>query len=1071
MINKMPVLITTDSVCDLPKELIDDLPIAVNPYYVQTETGKFMDGVEISSEDIILYMEDGNYNVKSVSPSVEQYKDFFSKQSVKAERIIHITMGMLSSQGYQNALEATENIPQITIIDSTHISSGLGLVVLKAAKLADEGCDADYIINYIEKYKTRVSSSFVVRDTEFLYQSGRLPKVVKHICDRFLLHPLLGMKNSKITVTGILRGQWKAVIRTYVRKTLKHPGGIDTQQLILTNAGLDQETLNTIKELVQKRVPFKKIYVQQASASISCNCGKGTFGLLFSRKEKSVQLNKNTETVKKGNWFLNVLNFLERTLMKEEYSIQQKLLHLIFFAALIGGSISMVLTALAGAWGSAITIAGILVVVVGALLLSAGMNQKQLAGVMIGILANVVFFPLMFFTSGGIYSGMPIWLVLGLIFDWLVLTGPISYIIYVISFIASVAAILFAQAHPEYVTVLDEGYMVPDVIQSILIVSLIFGIIFKYQTYLYEKQRAKIKEHEEELLAANNAKSQFLAHMSHEIRTPINGIIGMDTMLLRECADNETISEYAMNIQSASQSLLAIVNDILDISKIESGKLEIIPVEYDLFSVLNDCYNMNASRAIDKGLEFFIHADPSIPSGLYGDEVRIRQIINNLLSNAVKYTKQGQIELSIGMQKKTDAIVYLSISVRDTGTGIKKEDLGRLFESFVRVDEEKNRNIEGTGLGLNLTQNLVQMMGGTITVDSVYNQGSTFRVVVPQEIRKRAPIGDFTARYQELLKEENQTLETIYAPTAKVLVVDDVPMNLLVVKGLMKNTQIQVETAENGARALEKTMETKYDLIFLDHLMPQMDGIECFHEMKKAVNSPNSRTPVIILTANAIIGAKQEYLDAGFSDYLAKPIIEKELIAILKKYLPGDKIVTAECMIVTEKTQVSTTEQMVPVAETQTSTAEQVVPVEVIQTSTTEQAVSIKNEPKNPDTSEAPMDILKNCGMVNVEKGLSFCMQDEDFYMEILKEYYHSDREDNMIKYFEEKDWENYRIIVHALKSASMTIGAEDLSEKAKALEMACKENRIVYVEEHHQQVLEEYRHFTRNILAKVLRE
>ena len=390
-----------------------------------------------------------------------------------------------------------------------------------------------------------------------------------------------------------------------------------------------------------------------------------------------------------------------------------------------------------------------------------------------------------------------------------------------------------------------------------------------------------------ELLQANEAKSQFLANMSHEIRTPINGILGMDSMLLKECQD-EGLREYAKNIQSAGQSLLSIINDILDISKIESGKLEIIPTRYELFSILNDCYNLTKVKIEEKPITLHMKINENIPAKLYGDEVRIRQVMNNFLSNSAKYTHEGSITFGVDYEEKSEGEIWLIITVSDTGIGIKEEDLEKLFASFTRIEEKRNRNIEGTGLGLNLTKNLVDLMQGEITVKSIYEEGSCFTAKIPQKIIDKTPMGDFDKRYRQYIHQSEEQAISLCAPDAKILVVDDVPMNLIVVKGLLKATKIQIDTAKNGANCLELVQKNRYDIIFLDHLMPEMDGIETLQNMKLLEENPNRNTPVIMLTANAIVGAKEEYMEAGFTDYLTKPVQETLLHEMIMKYLPKE---------------------------------------------------------------------------------------------------------------------------------------------------------------------------------------
>ena len=511
--------------------------------------------------------------------------------------------------------------------------------------------------------------------------------------------------------------------------------------------------------------------------------------------------------------------------------------------------------------------------------------------------------------------------------------------------------------------------------------------------------------------SANMAKSFFLANMSHEIRTPINGILGMNTMLLKECKD-ATMLEYAQNIQNAGHTLLSLVNDVLDITKIESGKMELLIGDYDLFAVLNDCYSVADPRAQSKGLEFNINVNPKTPSLLSGDEVRLRQIINNLLSNAIKYTPSGTVDLLVDFktlpEENSNKRIELVVIVADTGIGIRSDDRGKLFQSFERIDLDRNRNIEGTGLGLNLTKKLVEMMDGRVLVKSVYGSGSVFEVHVPQPVIGDAVIGNFMERHKEFIS-FNSGVKKFKAKNARLLVVDDVSMNLKVVCGLLKETEIKVDTATNGEDALALVEENHYDLILLDHMMPVMDGIETLQCMKDIKSFDIKKTPVVMLTANAVVGAKDAYIQAGFTDYITKPIREEVLLTTVKKLLPPELI------------------DKVDVAE--------------------------KNSPMS--TSHSVDDLS---GVLDTATGLGYCMNDKGFYREMLVEYVKNDRLADLESSFAKGDFENYRINMHSLKSTSLTIGAVALSETAKTIEIACKEGNVDFVRSQHEKCMADYK-------------
>ncbi|MCR5746154.1 MAG: response regulator [Lachnospiraceae bacterium] len=406
-----------------------------------------------------------------------------------------------------------------------------------------------------------------------------------------------------------------------------------------------------------------------------------------------------------------------------------------------------------------------------------------------------------------------------------------------------------------------------------------------------KRRRDQLIDMSEKAFAESKAKSDFLSNMSHEIRTPINAVLGMNEMILRE-SNEANIIGYSESIKSSGNTLLSLINDILDFSKIESGKIDLVPVDYDLSSVINDLAVMIRSRADEKGLRLCFDINPDTPKRLNGDEVRIKQIITNILTNAVKYTEKGTVTLGVDYQDidtEPDS-VFINVEVKDTGIGIKKEDMDKLFVEYERIEVKRNRHIEGTGLGLSITKGLLELMGSSLKAESIYGLGSKFSFSLKQKVIAREPLGDYEADFEEMRKKHDRYKEKFLAPDAEILVVDDNQMNLSVFKNLLKKTRIKIDTAESGNEGLALMKKKKYDVIFLDHMMPRKDGIETLQDLKSDKGNPNTETPVICLTANAIAGIRDQYLAAGFDDYISKPVDPEKLEEMLIYYLPDGKV-------------------------------------------------------------------------------------------------------------------------------------------------------------------------------------
>lgn len=579
----------------------------------------------------------------------------------------------------------------------------------------------------------------------------------------------------------------------------------------------------------------------------------------------------------------------------------------------------------------------------------------------------------------------------------------------------------------------------------ILIFCLLVGGILALLTVRpYVRQQGELLEEKVRAESANHAKSDFLANMSHEIRTPINAVLGMNEMILREDRralntddkniDCETakdalknIGVYAADVENAGHNLLALVNDILDFSKIEAGRLDLVEAPYKLTSILNNLSNMVLFKAQDKGLNFIIDVDETLPNELLGDEMRVKQILTNILNNAVKYTEKGHVKLSIKGEKQNDDKILLTVEVEDTGIGIKEQDRAKLFKQFQRLEMEKNSTVEGTGLGLVITQRLLEMMGGSIYVESEYGKGSVFTVQIPQKIVSENAVGDFQERFKANVMEAKTYRESFRAPSAHILIVDDTRINLTVATNLLKNTGIQIDTATGGAQAVNMAEKNLYDVILMDQRMPEMDGTEALHRIRATEGGKSKDMPVICLTADAVVGAKERYLAEGFSDYLTKPIDSYELEKMLIKHLPVKKVE----MVREEK-------EAAPA-------------------------------PAPSASKEADFTALKDAG-IDSSTGLKFCQNEESFYRTVLIEFAQVSKEKSadLQKAFDEKDWKNYEVHVHSLKSTSKMIGAKDLSTLAASLEAAAVSLDAGAIEANHDGLMKKYKNVTEAIYAYI---
>ena len=552
----------------------------------------------------------------------------------------------------------------------------------------------------------------------------------------------------------------------------------------------------------------------------------------------------------------------------------------------------------------------------------------------------------------------------------------------------------------------------------------LYTLVDDTDQYHYMEELKKQKEIAD---SANESKSRFLAGMSHEIRTPINAVLGMDEMILRE-SDDKNIRGYATDIMSAGRTLLALINDILDLSKVEEGRMEIIPVQYDLSSLIGDVVNMIRGRAEKKGLDFILKADEHTPRILVGDEIRIRQCIMNLMTNAVKYTEDGEVTFEISYKEKDHEHILLCFTVSDTGIGMKEEDMKDLFSPYKRIEEKRNRAVEGTGLGMSITGQLLGLMGSELEVKSEYGRGSVFSFTIEQGVVRWEELGELSDRYDSGSASQHEYHEMFHAPDARILVVDDTEMNITVIESLLKRTQIGIDSAMSGEEAINLSSKYRYDMIFIDHMMPDMDGIETLRYIRQS--GMNTETPAVALTANAVSGAREMYLNAGFTDYLSKPVDGVLLEKMLLQRLPADRIITENA------------------------------PEQACDETPSDQPSELLSDQPSKLLSELP-GIIADMKQIDGKAGLANCGSMEG-YRSVLSVFCRTaaSKADEIEMLYKNGDIRNYTIKVHALKSSARIIGAGELSGLALKLEEAGKRADMEYISSNTDRLLDMYREF-----------